>query len=241
MDINGNISKGLKLQSGFRWPKDGIKYLGIYIPPSLQNLYEANYSKIIWRIDSDLKQWSTLPLSLLGCVESIRMNVLPGLLYLFQMLPIEIPKQVFDNLHKSTSKFIWHKKRPRIRLKTLQLSKLNGGLGLPNLKYYFWAAQMKPLVAWIKNNTNSRWLNIEKGCSTLRKGSEHELSFTFFRCAHKQLAEWTKNTLKIWSKIQSAFGLPKSISLLTSIGSIKTFAPNKVVRYGTDLPPPAIY
>lgn len=47
MIINGGIPQSLKLQSGFRWPKEGIKYLGIYIPQTLQNLYEANYSKII--------------------------------------------------------------------------------------------------------------------------------------------------------------------------------------------------
>ena len=117
MDINGTIQHSVKLQSGLKWPMEGIKYLGIHITSSLQNLFDANYGKIIRSINNDLERWSMLPLSLLGRVESIRMNILPRLLYLFQMLPIEIPKSTFDNLEKMMSRFIWQKKRPRVRLK----------------------------------------------------------------------------------------------------------------------------
>ena len=63
------------------------------------------------------------------------------------MLPIDIPKTTFDKLDKLISIFIWQRKRPRIRLKVLELSKANGGLKRPNLRYYFWAAQ---LIIWIQ-------------------------------------------------------------------------------------------
>uniref|UniRef100_A0A3Q3G6H4 Reverse transcriptase domain-containing protein n=1 Tax=Kryptolebias marmoratus TaxID=37003 RepID=A0A3Q3G6H4_KRYMA len=79
MDVNGTISDITKVQSGFKWPKSGIKYLGIYIPPSLCDLYEANYSKLLRAIKNDLGRWDTLPISLIGRVESIHMNVLPRL------------------------------------------------------------------------------------------------------------------------------------------------------------------
>lgn len=77
MDINGKIPQNTKLQTGFKWPTEGIKYLGIFIPVSIQNLYDANYTKIIQCIKGDLDRWSVLPLSLLGRIESVRMNVLP--------------------------------------------------------------------------------------------------------------------------------------------------------------------
>lgn len=146
MDIGGKISDTIKLQSGFKWPIDGIKYLGIHIPPSLEKLYDLNYKSLIQNISKDLDRWTILLLSLLGRIESVRMNVLPKLLYLFQMLPIDIPKISFDKLDKLISTFIWQRKQPRIRLKILQLSKAKGGLKLPNLRYYFWAAQLRPLT-----------------------------------------------------------------------------------------------
>ncbi len=223
MDVNDLVSETVKLQIGFRWPKEGIKYLGIYIPPSLHNLYNANYKKIIRHISSDLERWSLLPLSLLGRVESIRMNVLPRLLYLFQMLPVEIPKPTFDHLNKLLSKFLWQNKRPRIRLKTLQSLTSDRGLKLPNLKNYFWAAQMKPMIAWIQNDTFTRWLNIEKSMC-----AEPLEILPFLDAPVKEMAAWTKTTLKIWNKIQSAFRLPKLLSSLTNIGLMKTFTPNNL-------------
>lgn len=120
------------------------------------------------------------------------------------------------------SKFIWQNKRPRIKLKTLQLSKSDGGLKLPNLKYYFWASQMKPLITWIQNDTQTRWLNIEKNLSP-----DPLQTLPFLEGSVKGLAQWTMTTLKVWRKIMSAFGLPK-LSPLASIGFVKSFIPNNL-------------
>ncbi len=98
MCIGSKIPQQFTSESGFRWPKEGIKYLEINIPPSLQQLYDVNYKKMIRNISSDLDRWSALPLSLLGRIESIRMSILPWLLYPFQMLPIKIPKNTFNKL-----------------------------------------------------------------------------------------------------------------------------------------------
>uniref|UniRef100_A0A3Q2PLN4 Reverse transcriptase domain-containing protein n=1 Tax=Fundulus heteroclitus TaxID=8078 RepID=A0A3Q2PLN4_FUNHE len=146
MDVNDTIPDSIKIQSGFKWPKNGIKYLGIQIPPGLNDLYEANYGRLLRIINKDLERWDTLPISQLGRVESVRMNVLPRFLYLFQMLPVEIPKSTFDTVDKMLTRFIWQKKRRRIRLKTLQLPKSKGGLKLPNLIFYYWAAQLRFLI-----------------------------------------------------------------------------------------------
>ena len=150
------------------------------------------------------------------------MNVLPRLLYLFQMLPIEISKLTFDKLHKMVSKFIWQGKQPRVRLKTLQLAKPNGGVGLPNFRYYFWAAQLRPLISWIKDSSYTRWLDIEKGLSPIPLKVLPSLDVSF---KNTQMGEWTKVTLKIWKTVQTAFRLPKQISSAGSIGHLESFVP----------------
>ncbi|KAF7651547.1 hypothetical protein LDENG_00109220 [Lucifuga dentata] len=161
MDLSGQISEQIRNKSGFKWHKS-IVYLGITIPHSLEQLYDLNYNKIIKSISEDLERWSALPLTMMGHIESVHMNVLLRLLYIFQMLPIEVPKSTFDRLNKLISKFIWQRKRPRIQFKTIQLPKPQGGLGLPNLRYYFWAAQLRPLISWLEDYTYTRWINIEK-------------------------------------------------------------------------------
>lgn len=85
MDVNSNIPLEVKQQSSFKWPREGIKYLGINIPLSLNDLFHGNYGKALNIIKKDLERWSALPLSLLGHIETIRMNLPPRLLYLFQM------------------------------------------------------------------------------------------------------------------------------------------------------------
>lgn len=74
------------------------------------------------------------------------MNLLPRLLYLFLLLPVRVPDSLLSAWEKLISTFIWAAARPKIRLKTLQLDKENGGLALPNFREYFYAAQFRYLV-----------------------------------------------------------------------------------------------
>lgn len=116
IDLSGQIPEHIKNKSGLKWNKSMV-YLGITLPHSLEQLYDVNYPKIIKSISEDLEHWTTLPLTMLGRIESVHMNVLPRLLYLFQMLPVEVPKLTVDRLNKLISKFIWQGKRTRVRFK----------------------------------------------------------------------------------------------------------------------------
>lgn len=171
--------------SGFKWPKEGI-----FITPLLQNLYVANFPKLLKCIYEDLQRWSAVPLSLLGRVQCVRMNILPRLLYPFQMLPIEIPNNVFAKLEKQISTFIWAGQRPIIKYKTLQLMKTDGGVCLPNFKYYYWEAQLKPTETWLKDNTDTRWLNIQKSLCQYPLTS---LPFVRANADKMVLGKWKKN------------------------------------------------
>lgn len=73
-------------------------------------------------------------------IEVVKMNLLPTLLYLFLILPVRVPDPQFTAWDKLISRFIWAGAMPRIRLKTLQLDKENGGLALPNFGEYYYAA-----------------------------------------------------------------------------------------------------
>lgn len=91
-------------RASFRWSKQGFKYLGVTITPRPSQLYQANYDNTFKK---DLLRWEVLPLSLFGRIETLRMNILPRLLFLFQSLPVWIPASTFNMLDKLISKFIW--------------------------------------------------------------------------------------------------------------------------------------
>lgn len=93
-------------------------------------------------------RWSNLPLSLARRINSVKMSVMPRFLFLFQTVPIFIPKSFFKDLDKVISTFIWNKKIPRIRKGYLERQKEDGELSLPNFLYYYWAVNAHKLLFW---------------------------------------------------------------------------------------------
>lgn len=91
-------------------------------------------------VENDLERWHDLPLSWTGRHSLIKMNILPRLLYLLQMLPLWISKKAISDLEKASSRFIQHNKRPRISWWGW------GGLALPILRFYNWACHTR--IVW---------------------------------------------------------------------------------------------
>ena len=151
----------MKRKYNFNWNSPSIKYLGINLTKDLSKLFEYNYGPIINEIKSDISRWKLLPLDMSNRIEIIKMNVLPRILYLFQSLPLEVPPKEFNEWDGIISRFIWNSRRPRVRFKSLQLKKEEGGRALPCLQDYYYAAQLKPLICWCTPSYESKWKTME--------------------------------------------------------------------------------
>lgn len=79
----------------FKWSPSGIRYLGIMVDNNLKNVYKLNYLPLVSRIIEELQKWMNLPITLIGRINCIKMNLLPRLQYLFQSLPIPVPSSFF--------------------------------------------------------------------------------------------------------------------------------------------------
>lgn len=209
----------------FRRSKQGFRYLGITLTPQVTRLYTANYKKLFEAFRDELARWDVLPLSLLGRVEAVKMNLLPRLLFLFQSLPVGIPTSALNMLDKLISRFIWQNKRPKVRLKTLTLHKNRGGLSLPNIKYYFWAAQLTAVVAWINNDTETGWVNTEQ--NSLPAIPLSTLVF-LSKQSQKKINKnvWVKHTLKAWSTVQKRIRGKSALSRAMQIAGNPDFLPS---------------
>lgn len=89
------------------------------------------------------------------------MNILPRLLYLFQCLPISIPRELFVEWDRLLSKYIWRGKKARVKYKTLQLKKDKGGQGHSCLQEYYCAAQLRPLICLCSPTYTAGWKDVE--------------------------------------------------------------------------------
>ena len=143
-----------------------FKYLGVDIFPSLTTIANKNFQGIYNKIEADLNRWSHLPKSVQARVSIIKMDILPRINFFSSMLPLPPPIDYWKKVHSLVSRFIWGGKRPRVKLTTLQRDKTEGGLSVPNFKYYFWSFVLRPLTDWLNPNSDPCWKPIEKNLAS---------------------------------------------------------------------------
>lgn len=225
LTLNYLPSKTVQQKYKLNWNAATMKYLGVTLTKGIEDLYEANYVKVDKSIRNDVERWSVLSLDFSSQIETIKMNILPRLLYLFQSLPIEITEKQFTTWDKVISRFIWNSQRPRVKYETLQLGKHKGGMALPNLKEYFYAAQLRPIVCWCVKYYEAKWKNLEQYVQGREIqsliGDEGEAKDLF-----KQVDAITQFTLKLWYSIVRKYKLEADLPLLRWIAYDRHFTPN---------------
>lgn len=83
-----------------------VRYLGIHLSNKTSTLMEDNYLKLLQELQKDLARRDKLQLSFMGRIATINMNVLPRILFLFQMTPVILKQTFFKDLNKIIQKFI---------------------------------------------------------------------------------------------------------------------------------------
>lgn len=104
--------------------------------------------RIASRLKKKLKAWENLQLSLWGRIATIKMNVLPKILFLYQNLPILTSVKLINDLDKAIRKFIWYNKKARIKSKYLQDKKESGSYVVLNFTLYYQASSIVCLKNW---------------------------------------------------------------------------------------------
>lgn len=207
--------KSLFQAGSFQWPQKGIKYLGIIFPRYLKDIVKCNFDPLLDKISRDMERWSPLYLSLWGKVNIIKMNSAPKLNYLLQSLPLSIPIKYFKQFDKLCNKFFWNGKRPRIHISKLQKPVVKGGLGLPNLLFYYYAFSLRHLSHWaLPPERAPPWYTIEQSICT----SVPPLLFLSARLPSDALTHPVVSHIQvIWKKVSRIFQIDPYLSLSSGI------------------------
>uniref|UniRef100_A0A3Q3VS97 Reverse transcriptase domain-containing protein n=1 Tax=Mola mola TaxID=94237 RepID=A0A3Q3VS97_MOLML len=99
----------------------------VCVTSKYKDLVGKNFKTGQVKAKQDMERWSTLPLSLDGSIDSVKVAFMPRILFLFQVIPGFIPKSPFKELNRLPSVFIWDKIVPQIREEYLERHREEGG------------------------------------------------------------------------------------------------------------------
>ena len=75
----------MKEKYNLKWDAESMGYLGVNIPVYLTKLFSVNFLPMNKKIGEDIRRWDLIPFPKFGShIESVKMVILPRLLYLFQ-------------------------------------------------------------------------------------------------------------------------------------------------------------
>lgn len=75
--------------------KEGFTYRGVKITPTVNEIISANYYPLTDTVIQLINRWTQLPISLIGCINILKITILPKYVYVSQSIPLSPPISLF--------------------------------------------------------------------------------------------------------------------------------------------------
>lgn len=164
-------------------------------------------------------RWGSLPLTVIGRVNLVKMIILPEFLYLFQNIPTLIKKSFLKTLDGIIISFIWGNKPSRISKSLLQKPKHLGGLTVLNFLFYYWACNFQKLLYWFEDRLDTGradWVQLELSSCRYHLKSVICASLPLVR-SNLTSNTIVNNSIRIWTQFRKHFGIQSPSTLWSGI------------------------
>uniref|UniRef100_A0A803KAU1 Reverse transcriptase domain-containing protein n=1 Tax=Xenopus tropicalis TaxID=8364 RepID=A0A803KAU1_XENTR len=215
--------KLLTLNFEFQWCKKYITILGIRFTAIYNQLYQTNYPYMYKKLQKMLEDWSKYHISWIGRIIAVKMTLLPKLLYLFRLLPVNISERDLKSFEKQVMSFIWMAKKPRVNKSVLYRNRLEGGLGLPNLKKYYVAAQLAQIPTIHVQSAPPLWVDLEN--YLVKPHTAEALFWSPAPSRSTSMSLCLKHTLSLWDRYAPVYAWVSSYTPAAPIIGNPQFLP----------------
>ena len=143
---------------GFKWPKEPVRALGIFISYDERQNNKKNFLVKIDKLASKLEVWQSRKLSILGRCLTTKSLGIPQLVYSMSIL--DVPLTCIPTINTTIFQFIWKKKKDKIKRQVMYQNYDKGGIRVPNAD-----VMAKSLtLAWISRllSNHEEWSQVWK-------------------------------------------------------------------------------
>jgi len=155
--ISANVGNETHLSPDkeFKWVKDKVKALGVWLSTNPETTIEANYSKKLSKIRNSLSCWELRHLTLLGKTTVLKSLIASQLVYILS--PLSSNHSAIAEINNIFFNFLWDGKGDKIKRDIMINDHKNGGLKMIDIKLFNKALKSSWVKKYLDPENQGKW------------------------------------------------------------------------------------
>ena len=155
--IGSKIGKEVNLspEKNFKWVKDKVKALGVWLSTNPETTIEANYSEKLTKVRNSLSCWELRRLSLLGKITVLKSLIASQLVYILSPLPTN--HNAIKEINNIFFNFLWDGKGDKVKRDIIISDYENGGLRMIDIKVFNQALKSGWIKKYLDRENHGKW------------------------------------------------------------------------------------
>ena len=155
--IGANTEKETNLgpEKDFKWVKDKVKALGVWLSTNPETIIEANYNEKLTKVRNSLSCWELRRPSLLGKMTVLKSLITSQLVYILS--PLSTNHKVIGEINNIFFNFLWDGKGEKINRDIMISDYEKGGLKMIDIKVFNRDLKSGWIKKYLDNENHGKW------------------------------------------------------------------------------------